>query len=474
MLKKIAFYTIFVCLLLSIQQAFAVTKKELKNYTYYLSFLDEKITLKNGKYERGSTPDGYKKIELVKYKILDLNSDGIKDAVVILVGTYGGSGSFYELTALISDKKGIKQTNSVILGDRIKVEKISVNPAKISPSPSNTKIELSILTHRETDAQSTPTLKEVICYEIIHNELITPCTEPLNQASLKENKSSYSFLPNEPGEIIIRELLVKEHKILIRVNTNGCTHKNTIKAKVTKTENRVDSSVPNYEITFIRVIPDDCKASFPEGVMIEYDLGRDLEIETKLPYTFLITNPLYPFSSSEKYFIIRDVVTQTLDSNKDEVEKLKSNLIKATINAIELELKRYEESSHTDKLEKINFLKNELKRFKEMSTREYNFVNNQSQSTDPLADFGKFGPLMPPIEREVDIIVEEPIKVGAILQVRGMTKSGPFYHVAGMEEGIKKSLEKGINRVKIYLVYKREYFPPNIANYYVYLVKRIK
>ena len=472
MLKKITFYSIFFYLLLSTQQVFAITKKELKNYTYYLSFLDEKITLKNGKYERGSTPDDYKKIELVKYKILDLNSDGIKDAVVILVGSYGGSGSFYELTALISDKKGIKQTNSVILGDRIKVEKISVNPAKISPSPSNTKIELSILTHRETDALATPTLKEVICYEIIHNELIVPCKEPLNQESLKKDKSSYSFLPHETGEIIIRELLVKEHKILVRVNTNGCTDKNTIKAQVTKTQNKVDSNVPNYEITFVRELPDLCKAFFPEGVIIEYDLGKELGIETKLPYTFSITNPLYPFSSSEKYFIVKDVVTQPLDLNEGQMEKLKRNLIKATINAIELELKRYEESSHTDKPEKINFLKNELRRFKEMSTREYTLVN--SQSTDPLADFGKFGPLMPPIEKEVDIIVEEPIKVGAILQVRGMTKSGPFYHVAGMDKEIKKSLEKGINRVKIYLVYKREYFPPTIANYYVYLAKRIK
>ncbi|MGC8758282.1 MAG: hypothetical protein ACP5QX_07585, partial [Caldisericaceae bacterium] len=58
---------------------------------------------------------------------------------------------------------------------------------------------------------------------------------------------------------------------------------------------------------------------------------------------------------------------------------------------------------------------------------------------------------------------------GEILNIKGMTKSGPFYHIAGIREGIFDSLKPGnIYETIICLVYKREYFG-FIPDYYVYV-----
>jgi hypothetical protein len=52
-----------------------------------------------------------------------------------------------------------------------------------------------------------------------------------------------------------------------------------------------------------------------------------------------------------------------------------------------------------------------------------------------------------------------------------MTKSGPFYHIAGIKGDDYSVLKVGKRyRVEIYLLYKREYFG-FIPNYYVYIAE---
>lgn len=79
-------------------------------------------------FKQYNSPDDAIDVSIEKHEFKDLNSDGINDAVVILAGNYGGSGVVYELIALLSKGKEIVQTNSVVLGDRIKIEKIVANP----------------------------------------------------------------------------------------------------------------------------------------------------------------------------------------------------------------------------------------------------------------------------------------------------------------------------------------------------------
>ncbi len=629
-----SFFLMVFFLFICSNHGFSIEPNDVKNFSYYLSFYNGKVTLKNGIFRQYGPPDNIVDVKIERYELKDLNHDGINDAVVILVGNYGGSGAFYELTVLLSKGKDIVQTNSVVLGDRIKIEKIFVYP-KSRSLVGPPEIEIFALTHKDSDASAFPSKKDVICYSLVKEKLI-PCEEtpivkkpalylypekkqtitvrlapkgditktippyngkwivkvtptgkinnqydylfyevnlakpyPLTNAgwvvpyselskwfdiylpklglnekeaddfknywlkelkphkyyeirymdkkflsenlhvdinpkpdtfirvflhfkgtnskqsltepqifkknrrgftavewggiNTEESERNFSFLATDLGELILREIHIKEHKLYIRVNSKGCTDKSTLKAEVINSPKRVDKDVQHYEITFLRIAPDYCKALFPDGVMMEYDLRKDFGINTKLPYTISVKNLIYPLLPNEPYFEIFPRIEEPIPFTKD---TLKEDLIKATIKAIDMEIERYEKSSHSDKKEKISYLQGELKRFKEMSPDSYKLEGKHQD--EPLLNFNKFGTLMPPIKRTIEIHVTEPLKVGDLLYYTGMTKSGPFYHLAGISDKIAKAIEKGTYKVKIYLIYKREYFG-FIPNYYVFL-----
>jgi len=243
-------------------------------------------------------------------------------------------------------------------------------------------------------------------------------------------KPAYSFLPDDTGILLLRAVSVGQHKLSITVNSGGCTDKDTIKAVVNKVD-AIDSQVPVYELTFLRDKPDLCKAFLPEGVVIDYDLEKDFGF--KMPYVVTVTNPVLPIVKDEPYFTISSIRIEieepkaTSDAQDDYV-MLKKGLIDATVRAIRLEINRYEASNHSDKQEKIDYLKEELARFEDMKPKDYVLEAPEGQKGDenPLDDFGKSGPLMPPEEREGEIIVTDELEYGSILTVTGMTRSGPI------------------------------------------------
>jgi hypothetical protein len=66
-----------------------------------------------------------------------------------------------------------------------------------------------------------------------------------------------------------------------------------------------------------------------------------------------------------------------------------------------------------------------------------------------------------------------PYEVGSLLEVEGASRSGPFYHLAGVLGGDASVLKPGKRqRLTVCLVYRREYFG-SIGDYYVY-VSRIR
>ena len=115
--------------------------------------------------------------------------------------------------------------------------------------------------------------------------------------------------------MVLRSLNIEEQKIKIKVNTNGCTDKNSIKATIKKSS-KIDPKVPDYEITFIREKEDHCKAFLPDGATIEYDLEEDFNI--KMPYTLKINNPVMALSKNDPYFMIEKI--------KKEVKEIKEEL----------------------------------------------------------------------------------------------------------------------------------------------------
>lgn len=282
-------------------------------------------------------------------------------------------------------------------------------------------------------------------------------------------KPEYSFLPKDTGILVLRAVEVKEHKISIKVNTNGCTDKKTIKAEVNKVY-KADNQVLTYEIVFKRTKPDNCKAFLPEGTVLEYDLQKELGFE--MLYMVEIKNPVIPMVTDEPFFTFFNIYNQ-IGPIKIRIkadlgtELLKERLIEATKRAIKMEIDRYKVSQHPDKQQKIAYLENELKRFENMGTLDYK-ITQPEQSSEDVLEASKFGPLMPPMERDVEVIVTKPCDYGSNLEVAGMTKSGPFYHIAGIEGDDLSILQPGKYKLKLYLVYKREYFG-STENYYVYI-----
>lgn len=101
-------------------QCLAVTEEDVKNFTYTLTFSGQTVTLQDGKYERPASD--YLKVWIEKFVLVDFtgNVGTPEDAVVILGQNGGGSEVIYELTTLIQTKdKGLQQTSSIVLGDRV-------------------------------------------------------------------------------------------------------------------------------------------------------------------------------------------------------------------------------------------------------------------------------------------------------------------------------------------------------------------
>ncbi|RNC69339.1 MAG: hypothetical protein ED859_07595 [Desulfuromonadales bacterium] len=61
----------------------------------------------------------------------DLNSDGDPDAVVVLISDPGGSGTFYELAAVVNDQGKPRHIASTLLGDRVRVVSLSIHSGVI-------------------------------------------------------------------------------------------------------------------------------------------------------------------------------------------------------------------------------------------------------------------------------------------------------------------------------------------------------
>ena len=56
----------------------------------------------------------------------DLNGDGKKDGLVILRDTTSGSGTFYYVAAVLTNTTGSKVSNTILLGDRIRIKELAI------------------------------------------------------------------------------------------------------------------------------------------------------------------------------------------------------------------------------------------------------------------------------------------------------------------------------------------------------------
>ncbi len=82
----------------------------------------------------------------------------------------------------------------------------------------------------------------------------------------------------DKGEIVLKSLSIKNGKLSFETESGGCTTKKSFKINV-ESPKTGDGKLTNYIITITRIAPDDCKGFLPEGVLIEYDMEKDLGIK---------------------------------------------------------------------------------------------------------------------------------------------------------------------------------------------------
>ena len=109
--------------------------------------------------------DNYLNVKLIDYVIEDLDGNGTDDAVVVLAGTPMGSGSFFEITTLVADTEDnlIHQTNSILLGDRIKIDSFSARSGKIV---------LKLTVHGPDDPSCCPSKKVIEQFRLADGKLV--------------------------------------------------------------------------------------------------------------------------------------------------------------------------------------------------------------------------------------------------------------------------------------------------------------
>jgi hypothetical protein len=140
---------------------------------------------------------------------------------------------------------------------------------------------------------------------------------------------------------------------------------------------------------------------------------------------------------------------------------LKNACIGATLRAIGMEL-----SSYFRRLEvarngsgnpatipalerRMEELKSDLARFATMSAEEYTLAERQPVSFSPT----------------------HPYRPGDILEVEGLTRSGPYYHIAGIEGDDFSALRAGERYALTMIpVYRRDYVLPSSVSEYVYIL----
>ena len=239
--------------------------------------------------------------------------------------------------------------------------------------------------------------------------------------------------PRELGTAVLREVAIWDGRLRFRVDSGGCTDAASFQVRVRRSDGMA-LKTPHYQLTVERVRVDECKALLLEGVEIELDLARDLGLKGR--YTASVTNPVL------------------------------SSLLAATVRANELELEaaRRKQKSTAE-------LEAEQARLGALSPEEYPAPVRQSPEPGSVLEAsGGHGPVLPPVIREVTVKLDGPAAEGDLLAVEGGSRSGPFYHLAGIAGGDYGLLKAGQKlRLELCLVYRREYFG-FIGDFYVYVL----
>jgi len=122
----------------------------------------EWVHLKDGEFNR-SNPDDPLFVNVVKIALGYLSHHQDKDAAVIYAYNTGGSGIFLMLCAVLNDQGKPKNIAFTGLGDRVKINALSIRSGKIV---------IDLVTHGPNDPAFSPTVRKVAAYVLVGNKLV--------------------------------------------------------------------------------------------------------------------------------------------------------------------------------------------------------------------------------------------------------------------------------------------------------------
>ena len=123
-------FTLFLLLQLSIPASLTAEEftAQASNLRYEFKDLSGKqAVLKDGRF-RGD----HLKLDLLKSAEGDLNADGRKDGVAVLLQDSGGSGNFRQLCLLMRQVEKLKHLDTQFIGDRIRVNGLKIDEGIIT------------------------------------------------------------------------------------------------------------------------------------------------------------------------------------------------------------------------------------------------------------------------------------------------------------------------------------------------------
>jgi len=147
---------------------------DLESMTFFSTwFPSGKVTLSHGEYREPAAPGSASEIvvRLSDKKVFGM-IEGKEAGAVVLITSTAGSGTFYDLALVTKESERWTNTDSVPLGDRVKVHSVEIE---------NNEIVVAMTTHGPDDPMCCPTLEVKKRFSVRGNRLVSPAGEVTNK-----------------------------------------------------------------------------------------------------------------------------------------------------------------------------------------------------------------------------------------------------------------------------------------------------
>ena len=141
-----------------------LTLDQLKNSTYPSSFTASgRIQLTNGQATQDIAASKLTVQLADQYTFGDLNGDSLEDAAVVLISNSGGSGTFFDLAAVLNQNGRPNSVAAIQIGDRVQIKSISVAAGLIN---------INMIAHGPSDPLCCPSVEVTQTYQLQGDQLI--------------------------------------------------------------------------------------------------------------------------------------------------------------------------------------------------------------------------------------------------------------------------------------------------------------